>query len=147
MQQANQIKYTIFLVGQKQRMKFLPKIANNFILFESYVYTLAERFIEDYKELSPCWDYHEIEWNGKTLRFMAPKIPTKLPLKCEGMMCYTDVDRFTAGIALTMMALSHLSWQVKGDEQQRLVKQYHDFRAFINDVDFYGASGIYKFLD
>ena len=132
-------------VKTKDRFNFFPTITKDYLTLENAIYNLADKTVDDYS--GGYWEFYEIHWNGKILRFAEVPIEGNFQLSCFGLMCDVEVDGITAGIAIMMMALCHLSYRATGLEQDRLIDAYYDFKAFLGAVDFKGANAIYKYLD
>ena len=122
-------------LSNNERLNFIPSITKLFIQFENYVFRLAEELFVGYK--GGCWDFYSVDCNGSTLRIMVPpcnSIADSVNLKSMGFGRDIPTTAFTAGIAITMMALNHFACSERIDYNERvhLNDQYEKLYEYAN---------------
>jgi hypothetical protein len=108
-----------------QRMQFLPKLFGGRLMLagEMTVYTLMSSFCEAYN--GGHWDFVEVPGAGY-MRPSAP-IPGEYAMTCPGNWFEGTVSADAAGIIVTLMALSHLSFK---DNTDRCAESFYALRNF-----------------
>lgn len=130
---------TARLIPERQRMGFLPKLFGNrlFMLGEGVVY----HFMGDMcsADTGGLWAFVAIpDGTG----YMRPKANGTYSMSCAGNQWEGDVSADAAGIIVTLMALSQMSFD---DQTDTCAENFHALRDFVSGHP--EAKHIYRAID
>lgn len=126
------------LIAGNKRLRALPHyFRQGMTLVEPMIYSLMDRHCEAYK--GGYWDYYSLSNGGF---FMVPSVAETYHLVNVENRADVKLSAQAAGIAICLMAYSHLSWHAP---EHIFNSQFHWLREFA--LDHPEASGIFRFID
>jgi hypothetical protein len=112
------------LVADRKRLDFLPNyFGGAFLVFEMAVYRMADEVCPNYR--GGIWDFYELGNGGA---FIAPQFDHPVSMYVEGNGFSAEIPPQAAGIVLTLMTLSHLSFRFP--EVHLFSDRFHQLRDF-----------------
>lgn len=126
------------LVPAQKRFQFLPMLFGEklMILGEMTVYSHMSNMCEKY--LGGIWDFVEVPGSG----YMRPPVRDSYDMVCPTNWFEGQVSTDAAGIIVTLMALSHMSFR---DQSDHCADRFHALRDFVDGHP--EASMIFRAID
>ncbi|MFN4267059.1 MAG: antirestriction protein [Aquabacterium sp.] len=129
------------LVPESRRLEFLPMLFGEqlMIIGEMTVFSLMSKFSPDYH--GGLWDFVEVP-NGGYMRPSVSHDSRLYKFSCPDNWFEGEVSADAAGIIVTLIALSHMSFK---DRTDRCADHFHALRDFVDGHP--EASLIYRAID
>jgi len=132
MKMEQQEKITVNLVGERERMSFLPRLFKNYFMrCENHVYQLAGKLSENYQ--GGTWEFAEAS-NGAL--YMRPEAEEDEKFSVSSENYYSgELSADAFGILCTFLTVNNMCWMLADENApQEKLKHFIDMNYLIRDV-------------